>query len=462
MEVSSTMEPLVELCEWASTVPFEALDAGVREAAKDVLLDDLGAILGGSAEPQVAALRDDRLRHAGRGSATVFGVPVHHADPLTAAELHGMAGCWLEVDEGYRIRGCHAGLYTVPTVLALSQDLDLSGAEALLALVTSYEVVTRVARAWRLPRQVAHVHGVFSPIGAAAAACKLMGFDARTFTEAVRAAAAVALVAPYRQAMAGALVRNVWAGAGARLGIQAAWNASRGVVGSDTTLQETFERALGAEPRPDELTRSLGSEYAVVDGYHKPFACCRHLHGAVSAALDLHEQDRSRWQSDAPQLPDRIVVDTHADACGLDARQPHNALAAKFSLPHAVAVALATGSAGIEAFEDEAIRQPAVEALRDRVHVRVLEDIGGYPDDRATRVSLEWPDGASSSSYCLRPPGDPSVPLSRGELHGKFRGLASRTLSEADVEDLQAFVESLESQTSMWNRAEPGAHAASA
>ncbi|MEJ2668064.1 MAG: MmgE/PrpD family protein [Deinococcales bacterium] len=454
--MSSIMDPLVELCEWASSVSFEELDADVRQAARDVLLDDLGAILGGSAEPRMAALREDRLRCAGPGSSAVFGVPLQYADPLSAAEVHGMAGCWLELDEGYRVRGCHAGLYTVPAAFALAQDRDLSGAEALLALVTAYEVVTRVARAWRLPRQVAHVHGVFSPIGAAAAASKIMGFDAKTFTEAVRAAAAVALVAPYRQAMEGALVRNVWAGAGARLGIQAAWNALRGVAGSEATLEEAFERALGAEPRPEELTHSLGSEYAVTYGYHKPFACCRHLHAAVGAALSLREDEQSRWKSDELKYPSRIVVETHADAAGLDARQPHNPLSAKFSLPHAVAVALATGSAGIEAFKEEAIHQPAVGALRDRVHIRVLDDIGGYPDDRATRVTVEWPDGTSSSSHCLRPPGDPSVPLSREELDGKFEGLASRTLPVEAVEGLRSFVENLEGQTSMRDWLGPG------
>lgn len=450
------MNPLVELCEWASAVSFQELDADVRQAASDVLLDDLGAILGGSAEAQIAALREDRLRYAGRGSSAVFGTPLHYVDPLTAAELHGMAGCWLELDEGYRVRGCHAGLYTVPATVALAQDLDLTGADVLLALVTAYEVVTRVARAWRLPRQVAHVHGVFSPIGAAAAASKIMGFDAQTYAEAVRAAAAVALVAPYRQAMEGALVRNVWAGAGARLGIQAAWNARRGVAGSETTLEQAFERALGAEPRPQELTRSLGSEYAVTYGYHKPFACCRHLHGAVGAALSLREEDQGRWQPGEPEHPSRIVVETHADAAGLDARQPHNPLSAKFSLPHAVAVALATGSAGIEAFKEEAIHEPMVGELRDRVHIRVLDDIGGYPDDRATRVTVEWPDGTSSSSYCLRPPGDPSVPLSREELDSKFRGLASRTLPAEAVEGLRSFVLSLEDQASMRDWLGPG------
>ena len=65
---------------FAAQTRWEDIPVPVREQAKRVLLDTIGVILGGSARPEVVALRE-RLGANGSGGATVYarGGPAHDA-----------------------------------------------------------------------------------------------------------------------------------------------------------------------------------------------------------------------------------------------------------------------------------------------------------------------------------------------------------------------------------------------
>src|SRR5215468_5129265 len=90
---SSAMGQQIEtLARFAAETQLEDIPIPVREHAKLVLLDTLGVILGGSARPEVVALRNrlaanNALTSASTG-ATVYalGAPVH--DARTAALLN--------------------------------------------------------------------------------------------------------------------------------------------------------------------------------------------------------------------------------------------------------------------------------------------------------------------------------------------------------------------------------------
>lgn len=104
----------------ASALPDEVLQRGVR-----VLADDLGAIVGARDEPEVAAFHRRTLARADRREATVFRGGRPMTDRLSAAVANAVAADWLELDEGYRITPCHAGLYVIPALLATAEVRDL-------------------------------------------------------------------------------------------------------------------------------------------------------------------------------------------------------------------------------------------------------------------------------------------------------------------------------------------------
>ena len=71
--------------------------------------------------------------------------------------------------------------------------------------------------------------------------------------------------------------------------------------------------------------------------------------------------------------PDRIArieVDTYQFASVMNNPHPPNAFAAKYSLPHAAAALVVRGDTGYHSFTEDAVRDPAIVALRPLVQIR--------------------------------------------------------------------------------------------
>lgn len=431
VEADSAGAYLERLCEWAAAVRFDHLPAAVVERAKVVLMDDLGAILGGSVEPEVTAIRERRLATAGDPCATLFAPGLPRADVGTAVEVNGIAGCWLELDEGYRLAVCHAGIYTLPAALAVAEARGASGRDLLLSLVVGYEVAARLATAYRFPPLVLHPHGVFAPVAAAAAVSKLAGYPTDVWRTALTSAVSMAPATPYRHATDGALARNLWVGVGGRAGVSAAEYAAFGVGGWSHTLDEVFVRALGATADARALSADLGVSYAIASGYHKKFACCQYAHSALAALLEIRARQPGReWANEI----EAVEVETHPAGLSLDNREPATTLAAKFSLPHAVAATLLLGTGGRRAFTRDTLRAPDIAALRRNVVLKPHPRIGPWPADRPARVTVRFRDGSSEVSEWVNAPGDPVNPLSLADLQVKFAELARDALGDVDVD----------------------------
>jgi 2-methylcitrate dehydratase PrpD len=127
-------------------VSYAQLSPGRRRAARLVLLDTLGAILAGSAEPENARLAAAMAERATRPAATVIGHAVR-TDPLLATFVNATAGVALEVDEGNRWGGGHPAIHVVPGALAVAEERRADGARLLEALVAGYEVSSRIGGA---------------------------------------------------------------------------------------------------------------------------------------------------------------------------------------------------------------------------------------------------------------------------------------------------------------------------
>lgn len=407
------------LVDWAASVAFDDLsDAAVR-AAHEVLLDDLGAIVAGHREREVQALLADWPR--AEGTATVLSSPRHRAHPWTAAELNGTAGCWLELDGGFRIATAHAGLYTLPAGLAIAEVRNLSLRSLLTALVAGYEVAARIVTTWDVVAAGSHAHGSVAPVAAAMTCAKAMGLSRDELAGAVSTAATVTMTAPFNHAVHGSLARNVWAGQAARLGAMAAHAAAHRVGGIPTSLSDVYGDVLSAPPWKGRQLGEFGS--AVSAAYHKPYSCCQYLHSAIEAVLDVRRQLEEKGL-DPGQVTD-VRVAVAGKAGEFVERTPTTSLGARFSLPHAVAASLTTGTGGPAAFSRESTGQAEVVALRQRVHL--LERTNGAQDgldDRGATVEVSTDDGSTFVAEVAKPLGDPERPFTAEELVRKFVDLA--------------------------------------
>ncbi|MGH3145539.1 MAG: MmgE/PrpD family protein, partial [Rubrobacter sp.] len=412
---------------------YGSLPERVLSRARLVLLDDMGAMLGAGDEPELKAYREKYLAISGRAEATVLARGFPMTDRFGAAELNGTAGCWLEVDEGYRLATSHAGIYAIPALISVTESQDLTVRELIEGLVVGYEVSARFAHAWSFPPLTIHPHGVFSPVGAAVAVAKARGYSAEELTQVIQTASALAIASPYNHATRGALVRNVWTGVGARLGIMASELATDGILGLPSSPFDSFGTALQGEWQEGALTAELGETYAIESGYHKLYACCQYSHATIDALLEL----RSRHESlDWAKKVESIIVETHPKGLSLDVKHPQTTLGAKFSLPHTVAAGLVYGTGGPRAFSRESLEDPEVRALSEAIELRPIAEVGPWPEDRPSRLTVRLKDGSEDSAYCATATGDPTKPLSREDLVDKFVEVTDGTLAPAGAREL--------------------------
>lgn len=401
----------------ASDLPREVLARGVR-----VIADDLAAIIGARDEPEVARFHTRVLERAAAREATLYRGGVSRTDRISAAVANAVAADWLELDEGYRITPCHAGIYVLPALLAEAEYRNLPFSEVLRALGLGYEIVTRVARAWTPKAFSMQSHGRYSAIGAAAGVALARGAGASSLLDALSAAVTLIGPSPRNHLAEGVLVRNAWPAAGAWAGAMAVEWAECGIAGTPGAFYDVYTTVLGGEAHPERLTAELGRSWAILDGYTKVYACCQHLHSAVEATIAMRGELEARGALDDITA---ITVETHALALPLANPRPQTTLGAKFSMSHAVAAALIIGSGGAEAFAAATLAEPRLGRLRERVAMKPWTPELAPPNDRPARVTIELRDGRRFQRECLSAQGGPDRPLPAATVFEKLSSLAA-------------------------------------
>lgn len=415
-------EGIRRLAAWAAATPASAIPREVMARAVRVLADDLSAIVGAREEPEVRIFHEKTLSRVLHEEATLFRGGRRRADRIQAAVANAVAADWLELDEGYRVTPCHAGLYVIPALLAEAEARNLRFEELLRVLVLGYELVTRVARAWTPRAATMQSHGRYAAIGAAAASALSQKKAPQRIIDAIGAACTLIGPAPRNHLAQGILVRNVWPAAGAWSGMMAVEWADCGIAGAPGAFYDVYSTVLGGEAQPPRLTERLGESWAILDGYTKIYACCQHLHSAVEAALDLR---RGLLEKAGLQDIASVSVEMHALALPLVNPRPQTTLAAKFSMSHAMAAALVMGSGGADAFAAATLADPRLARLRERVSVRPWEPMLAAPNDRPARVIVELSSGHRLEAECLSARGGPDRPLPPETVLEKMSALAS-------------------------------------
>jgi 2-methylcitrate dehydratase PrpD len=296
-----------------------------------------------------------------------------------------------------------------------------------------------------------HMHGIHGAVGAAAAVARLRGLDTRATGEALAVAAGLTLATSWRTALEGATVRNAYAGVAGANGWLAVDLAEAGFTGLPDMLTETFGRISGSGLDLETALEGLGERFEVTRNYFKRYACCRYNHAAIEALEAL-----LAGEALAPEGIEAIRVETYAAAATMADRAPAGSLAAKFSLPYALAVRLVLGECGPAAFREPALFDPRVRALAARVEVR--EDpalTARVPGARPARVELRLRDGRRLAGQVDTASGDFDRPYPPAALREKFEALTAPILGVRGAEaawSLCGSVETLEDARELGDR----------
>ena len=429
---------LQELVGWAVRQELTDIPAEVQQQTVLVIADDLAAMLSAQDEPQVVAAHQQMLAREPAGSASLFRQDRPKLTALQAALGNALSACWNELDEGYRKAVCHAGLYTLPVLLAVAESEQRSVAEVLRASTLAYEVTARFARTWPFKAMAIHPHALFNVVGTTAAIGFLRRLPAQQMMDALSNASTLGSVGPYTLAVRGALIRNAWAAAGVFNGFQAIEWAQAGIAGLADTPHTVYHETLGSEAHTAELNLALGRDWAVSSGYHKINACCQYAHSAIEAICELLQQ-QPQLQGGAEVV--KIEVQTHRLGMTLDNVHPTTTLGAKFSLPHALAASLVFGHGGAQAFDSPSVTDARVVRLRGLVQMRLVDEALPWPQDRPAFVTVVDAQGQPHHAHCMSARGGSDRPFSDAELWQKIE-----SLSQATAPGLVATLQALHAQ----------------
>ncbi len=417
------------LARFAAELGYRDLDAATRHAAKRHILDTLGACLAGSAQSVTETAEAVLVQGMPEGAVPVPGRR-RRADAPTAAYLGGAAGHGLELDDGYRLGSVHPGVVVVPAALAAGYGQGVSGPALMTAVTAGYEVVARISAAAQpgLRRRGFHATGACGAFGAAAAVGRLRGLGGQAMENALGLAASAA-GGLFAFVGGGGEVKRLHAGQAARAGLLAALMAERGVAGPPGVLEcpdGFFQAFAGGEATP--IAEVAGrDDVAITQCYVKPYACCRHFHGALDALfgiLDAEDLD--------PEAVERVEIGTYAFAAAHGSAGWDNPATAQLSFPFVMATALHKRGVRFEHFSAACRGDPAVIADCAKIAVFVDADCEArYPRLRPAKVTLYATGGRSFARAVDEPLGAPRNPLDDTALGDKYLGLAGPVLGEA-------------------------------
>jgi len=406
--------------------------AAMRHEARRALLNWLGCAIGGAHTPAVDLALDAMREFSGPPSATVINRGVRLDVPNTAL-VNGIGSSTLDFDDTHLRTVIHPTVPVASAALALAEQRSASGAELMHAFILGVEAECKVGNAISPEHYDAgwHVTSTCGVIGAAAACSRLLGLDARQTAFAIGMAASQA---SGLSDILGSMTRMVNMGHAARNGFLAAWYAARGFTSSDRALEAPrgFANAFTTHADWSRLVDHLGAPWELAANAYKPYPCGIVVHPVLDGCLQLRAAHGLRAETidRVELLVNPLVIRIMGNPA------PADGLRSKVSAEHCTAVALMTGAAGVEAFTDAMVHDPAVAALRARV---VLQACTGVSADAAT-VVVVLQDGTRHETHVAHARGSTELPLSDRDLEDKFRALLRWGRSGADADALIATI----------------------
>lgn len=420
------MSPTAQIAEYIAsrpTVPDEA-----RAQALRVIVDSFACILSGAGSEVAPPMRAYLAQEEGAGTIPVLGTDLF-ATPQKAAFLNGTFGAALDYDD--LLSPTHPSAVVVAALSSVGAAA--SGQDFIDAYAIGIEVGGKINAALGKGHSARgfHATATLSGFAAFAALAHLLRLDAGQIGLGL---GIVATRAGGMMCQLGTMAKPMHSGFAAQLAVQAVQLVRAGVTVSPVSLEAKrgFFAIYGDETsNPNLIFPALGNPWTLLQpgSTLKKFPSCIAGHRAMAAVLDLRKQGltvetmASMHVTVAPEALQPLMYS-----------RPTTGLEGKFSMPYAMAVALADDRIGIRTFETAAVTRPEIAAIMDRITAeedpqQVIEDpvsaalswgFRGY-----ARVTARTTDGREMIARVDLPPGHPKTPLGWDEIGDKFHDCAA-------------------------------------
>jgi 2-methylcitrate dehydratase PrpD len=355
------------------------------ERYRTSLLDWLACAYGG---------RDEEAPAAARAVAT------NTPDRIAAAAA---AGHVLDYDDTYLPGLAHLSAPVAPVACVLGAELSATIGDVMSAYAAGFEAMGAFTRAGHpaLYERGWHPTAVCGVVGAATAACQLLGID----EEGRESALGLSLAsASGLQGSFGSHAKSLQVGASAAAGVRAVNLAAAGARSSLERIATGFEGAYGAA----WVRAASDDPPAIEENWIKAFPCCLQTHSSIEAA------EEARAAGITPGAVDVIVHPVSRRAAPYD--EVRDGLQAKFSIPYLVAFTLLHGPPGVRDFGEV---DADAAALADQVTVTTDDSL------LESEARLRAGDFETRIDAAL---GSPRHPMTTEQLEAKVRDLSGDAL----------------------------------
>jgi 2-methylcitrate dehydratase PrpD len=417
-----TPNPLDPLIGLVTATRFEDLPAQAVSCAVTFFMDAIGVGIAGIRAPLRRQLLAKLTTWGEGGTVPVLGsnarLPAQTAALVNAYQIHAQ-----EFDCVYEPGVILPMAPLVAAVLAHlqrrpEQREPVSGAALITALTVGLEVSCTLAGAARSSMKFFRP----GPTGAFAAAAAILSLERADAGMALRTFGIVysQICGTMQAHEEGSAMLAMQMGFNARAALTAYDMASAGFSGPERILDGRFGYFPLFESEGDiaGAWAELGTPWKVTRLSHKPFPSGRVTHGMARTMLELRNSEGLNAERvkhvriEFPPLGFRLV--------GRPIRADMTPNYARLCAPYVGACALIRGSAGLADFLPDAVTDPALVRLGERIETAVFD----WPDPNAffpQRIRVERSDGRVSTHELPHAWGHPQMPLSAEENLAKFR-----------------------------------------
>ncbi|ESY63175.1 MmgE/PrpD family protein [Mesorhizobium sp. LNHC252B00] len=402
-------------------------------AAQEAFVDYLAVALGGCNEPVSNNVFSWASERSFGSVCSIIG-RTERLDPENAAFCNAVAGHALDFDDTSWSTIGHPTTVVAPAAIAIGETVNASGRDVLIAYLVGVEVAHRLADVSmpHVSEKGWHTTSVYYAIGAAAAACVLLGLDHTTTISAL--GLSISRASGVR-ANFGTQAKPYHAGMTARNGLEAVSLARAGVTASATAIEGAdgfLDCFAGNSTSYVKRIASLtfGAPFDLVSRgvAYKRYPCCSGSHPACDLMLELVVEHNLKPE-------DIAVINVGVSLLAereLICHEPSTPQQARFSMEFALAAAIAKQEVTLATFHSEVVADAQVRDLMSKVRLRLDDELAqlGFIGTAPVKLEIALIDGRVLRSSRDLAIGNPERPFSDSDRKGKFMMCAVRQLDE--------------------------------
>lgn len=413
---------LEKIATWTAGPGPKAAPSSVRRVVLRSLIDTIGVAIAGS--PTVVANRARALarRISAPGDVTVLGSRVGLSPPY-AAFANAVAAHALDFDDNSYAGVVHGSAVIVPAALAMAECTGAQGSALVDAIIAGSEAEYVIGQA--IGNELYNLGwwttAVFGPVGAAAAAARLLNLDAGRTAVALSLAVAQA---SGQKAVFGSDAKALLCGRASEAGLTAALLAKEGVTGPLDVFEHSagFAWLFSGQAMPSGMADDIGVKWRLLEpGLDvKRIPVCLSSHAAVDAVLQLvrqHKLSHDDIGSIFCNVPPVVTANlTH--------NLPVNKQQAQFSMNFAIAVSILHPDFGLKHLSEKIIEDEVLRALMERASMGTGSEwddeilLAQAPEGAFVRIITC--DGRILEAFRAVPRGSAADPLSDDEISAKY------------------------------------------